>query len=261
MKNLILVLLSVYVGFAAELRADVSVNQAAGRQSAASEDANATVYKSFIVREIQAIASDASRIVSDIRDEGTLGFFFKIGSSYSTLLGEHAFSQQSGFGIILHQRYSIALVNQRLRTAIATPSDTDKSIAYNSGGLELGYRFFNDALVQMQPQITFGFAKVTETKVGTGDRRFGHGNKRSGGDSKHGNVGKRFASEKRPQHASGLSLIEPMWNFDLSVTDWCKLSVGAGYRFILGDLNGVRDVKKSDFNTYVISSGLKVGLF
>lgn len=229
-------------------------------------------YKSAIVNEIKALANDTGTLVDNLRNDGGYGLYIRMGATFSPNLNRNAFYQQTGFGIILGQNWSIGVSSSRLRTKISMPdSIKDDLVQFDYEGVEFGYTLFPKSLFHVTSKIGLARGHLFPRKDSPENRKFDKkGNpqrrpewdKMGKRDEKNGRNDRKGMKGRGPKdNKSKLFIVTPEIVAEINITSWLRFYSSVGYRFVFGEIEEAPTVKKSDLYNYTISSGLMAGLF
>ena len=164
---------------------------------------------------------------------------------YSKFNGDHALFAGAYGGWMINHKLMIGLGGYGLVTnhkgfGLNAHTHQQNNWQMGYGGLMVEYTFFGNEIVH----FTAG------TLVGGGIIKNGHG---------RGTIPENGADELGDIDASGFYVIQPSLSAEVNVTDWFRIGLGAGYRYVTGvDQQGISDSKMS---APTANLTLKFGIF
>ncbi|MEP7376379.1 MAG: hypothetical protein ABI675_23480 [Chitinophagaceae bacterium] len=197
----------------------------------------------FISSQVFAQHTTKSKSLVTHKSEST--GYGALSTVYSKFNGEHAIFAGAYGGWMINHKLMIGLGGYGLATnhkgfGLNANTHQQNNWQMGYGGLMVEYTFFGNEIVHF----------TANTLVGGGIIKNGHG---------RGTIPENGSDELRDIDASGFYVIQPSVSAEVNVTDWFRVGLGAGYRYVAGvDQQGISNSKMS---APTANLTLKFGIF
>lgn len=190
------------------------------------------IFATMFLISTQVFAQQTTKTKSLVSHKTESTGYGALSTVYSKFNGEHAaFAGAYGGWMINHKLmiglggYGLATNHRGVGLNAQTHQKNDWQMGY--GGLMVEYTFLGNDVVHF----------TANTLLGGGIIKNGHG---------RGTIPENGSDELRDIDASGFYLVQPSINAEVNVTNWFRVGLGAGYRYVTGvDQQGISNSKMS----------------
>lgn len=137
-------------------------------------------------------------------------FGFSLGGQAAVLLDRSVFIGFYGQGVVNFPRYELTIYSEKLNNNIVLP----KNLIFFHAGIYTGYVFMPKKPFHFGLSAKFGWGGITLV-----DEFYNYNSKSNSGD---------------PEVVDFIFAVTPQAEFEMNITNWFKLNMGVGYRFVTG---------------------------
>ena len=203
------------------------------------------IFAAMLLFSTQVFAQQKTKTKSLVSHKTESTGYGALSTVYSKFNGEHAVFAGAYGGWMINHKLMIGLGGYGLATnhrGVGLNAQTQQKNYWQMGygGLMVEYTFFGNDVVHF----------TANTLLGGGIVKNGHG---------RGTIPENGSDELKDIDASGFYVVQPSVSAEVNVTNWFRVGLGAGYRYVAGvDQQGISNSKMS---APTANLSLKFGVF